>query len=89
MRGIYYAMGYAKTFDMYLANSKSELPRMKKGGKAKQTPSIGVSVRERQNSFSPSSQISSGSNGKNVGKRILEMDGGQTNKTNNANSGEE
>ena len=34
-----------------------ELPRMKKGGKAKQTPSVGVSVLERQNSFSPSSQI--------------------------------
>ena len=78
-------MGYAKNFDMYLADSKFELPRMKKGGKAKHTPSMGVSVRERQNSFSPSSQISSGPNGENVEKRILEMDGGQTNK----NSGEE
>ena len=78
-------MGYAKNFDMYLADSKFELPRMKKGGKAKHTPSMGVSVQEKQNSFSPSSQISSGPNGKNVGKRILEMDGGQTNK----NSGEE
>ena len=74
---------------MYLADSKFELPRMKKGGKAKQTPPMGVSVQERQNSFSPSSQISLGPNGENIGKRILEMDGGQINKTNNANSGEE
>ena len=89
LRDIYYAMGYAKNFDMYLADLKFELPRMKKGGKVKQTPSMGVSVQERQNSFSPSSQISSGPNGENIGKRILEMDGGQTNKTNNANFGEE
>ena len=80
-------MGHAKNFDMYLADLKFELPRMKKGGKAKQTPSMGVSVQERQNSFSPSSQISLGPNGENIGKRILEIDGGQTNKTNNANSG--
>ena len=86
LRDIYYTMGYAKNFDMYLADSKFDLPRMKKGGKAKQTLSMGVSVRERQNSFSPSSQISSGPNGENIGKRILEIDGGQTN---NANSGEE
>ena len=44
MRDIYYSMGYAKNFDMYLADSKFELPRMKKGGKAKQTPSMGVSA---------------------------------------------
>ena len=44
LREIYYAMGYAKNFDMYLADSKFELPKMKKGGKAKQTPSMGVSV---------------------------------------------
>ena len=44
LRDIYYSMGYAKNFDMYLADSKFELPRMKKGGKAKQTPSMGVSV---------------------------------------------
>ena len=81
-------MGYAKNFDMYLADSKFELPRMKKGGKAKQTPSMGVSVQERQNSFSPSSQISLGPNGGNTGKRILEADEGQTSQ-NNANSGEE
>ena len=88
LREIYYAMGYAKNFDMYLADSKFELPRMKKGGKAKQTPSMGVSVLERQNSFSPSSQISLGPNGENTGKRILEVDGDQTTQ-NNANSGEE
>ena len=81
-------MGYAKNFDMYLADSKFELPRIKKGGKAKQTPSMGVSVLERQNSFSPSSQISSGPNGENTGNRILEADGGQTTQ-NNANSEEE
>ena len=69
LRDIYYAMGYAKNFDMYLAESKFELPRMKKGGKAKQTPSMGVSVWERQNSFSPSSQISLGPNGENIGKK--------------------
>ena len=89
LREIYYAMGYAKNFDMYLADSKFELPKMKKGGKAKQTPTMGVSVLGRQNSFSPSSQISSGPSGENtVGKRILEADGGQTTQ-NNANSGEE
>ena len=44
LRDIYYSMGYAKNFDMYLADSKFELPSMKKGGKAKQTPSMGVSV---------------------------------------------
>ena len=47
LRDIYYAMGYAKNFDMYLADSKFELPRMKKGGKAKQAPSMGVSMQER------------------------------------------
>ena len=88
LREIYYAMGYAKNFDMYLADSKFELPKMKKGGKAKHTPTMGVSVLERQNSFSPSSQISSGPNGENTGKRILEVDGGHTTH-NNANSGEE
>ena len=62
---------------------------MKKGGKAKQTPSMGVSVRERQSSFSSISQNSLGPNGENVGKRILDIDGGQTNKSNNENSGEE
>ena len=85
LRDIYYSMGYAKNFDMYLANSKFELPRMKKGGKAKQTPSMGVSVRERRSSFSPTSQILSEPNGENVAKRILDIDGSQTKQ----NSGEE
>ena len=82
LREIYYAMGYAKNFEMYLADSKFELPKMKKGGKAKQTPTMGVSVLERQNSFSPNSQISLGLNGENTGKRILEADGGQTTQNN-------
>ena len=82
LREIYYAMGYAKNFEMYLADSKFELPKMKKGGKAKQTPTMGVSVLERQNSFSPHSQISSGPNGENRGKRILEADGDQTTQNN-------
>ena len=85
LREIYYAIGHAKNFDMYLADSKFELPKMKKGGKAKQTPTMHVSVLERQNSFSPSSQISSGPSGENTGKRILEADGGQTTQ----NSGKE
>ena len=51
LREIYYVMGYAKNFDMYLADSKFELPKMKKGGKAKQTPTMGVSALGRQNSF--------------------------------------
>ena len=90
LREIYCAMGYTKNFDMYLADTKFELPRMKKGGKAKQTPTMGVSVLGRQNSFSPSSQISAGPNGENAGKRILEVDGGQTSQNNvNLNSGEE
>ena len=88
LREIYYAIGYAKNFDMYLADSKFELPKMKKGGKAKQTPTMGTSVLGRQNSFSPSSQISSGPNGENTGKKILEAEGSQTTQ-NDANSGEE
>ena len=89
LREIYYAMGYAKNFDMYLADSKFELPKMKKGGKAKQTPTMGVSALGRQNSFSPSSQVSSGPIGENtVGKRILDANGDQTTQ-NNVNSGEE
>ena len=57
LREIYYAMGYAKDFDMYLTDSKFELPKMKKGGKAKQTPTMGVSALSRQNSLSPSSKF--------------------------------
>ena len=89
LREIYYAMGNAKNFDMYLADSKFELPKMKKGGKAKQTPTMGVSALGRQNSFSPSLQVSSGPIGKNtVGKRILDANGDYTSQ-NNVNSGEE
>ena len=33
---VYYAMGYGKDFEMYLADSKFELPRMKKGENRKQ-----------------------------------------------------
>ena len=83
LREIYYAMGYAKDFDMYLADSKFELPKMKKGGKAKQTPIMGVSALSRQDSFSPSSQVSSGPIGENtVGKRILDANGDQTTQKN-------
>ena len=46
---------------------------------------MGVSVRERRSSFSPTSQNLSEPNGENVGKRILDIDGNQTNQ----NSGEE
>ena len=51
MRDVYYAMGYAKDFDMFLADSKFELPRMSKGGNRKQTPAMGVSVLSRLSSF--------------------------------------
>ena len=47
LREIYYALGYAQDFDMYLADSKFELPKMKKGGKMKQTPAMGVSALNR------------------------------------------
>ena len=88
LREIYYAMGYAKNFDMYLADSKFELPKIKEG-KAKQTPTMGVSALSRQNSFSPNSRVSSGPIGENtVGKRILDANGDQTTQ-NNVNSGEE
>ena len=89
LREIYYAMGYAKNFDMYLADSKFELPKMKKGGKAKQTPTMGVSALSRQNSFSPILQVLLGPIGENtVGKRLLDANEDQTTQ-NNVNSGEE
>ena len=89
LREVYYAIGYAKDFDMNLVYSKFELPKMKKGGKTKQTPSMGVSALSRQSSFSPNSQVSSGHIGENtVGKRILDANGDQTTQ-NNVNSGEE
>ena len=74
---------------MILVHSKFELPKMKKGGKTKQTPSMGVSTLSRQNSFSPNSQVSLGPIGENtVGKRILDANGDQTTQ-NNVNSSEE
>ena len=82
-------MGYDKDFEMHLADSKLELPRMKKGGNRKQSPAIGVAALNRQNSFSPNSQVSFGPNGQNtVGKRILDANGDQ-NAQNCTNSGEE
>ena len=80
-------MGYDKDFEMYLADSKFELPRMKKGGNKKQSAAMGVTALSRQNSFSPNSQVSSGPNGENtVGKRILDAN---QNAQNCTNSGEE
>ena len=49
---VYYAMGYSKDFEMFAADSKFELPKMKKGGNKKQTPTMGVAALSRQNSFS-------------------------------------
>ena len=64
-------MGYDKDFEMYLSDSKFELPRMKKGGNRKQSPVMGVAALSRQNSFSPNLQVSSGPNGENtVGKEF-------------------
>ena len=86
LQEVYYAMGYDKDFEMYLADSKFELPRMKKGGNRKQSQAMGVAALSRQNSFSPNSQVSLGPNGENtVGKRILDTNGDQ----NAQNSGEE
>ena len=82
-------MGYDKDFEMYLANSKFELPRMKKGGNRKQPPAMGVAALSRQNFFPPNSQVSLGPNGENtVGKRILDANGDQ-NAQNCTNYGEE
>ena len=89
LREVYYAMGYAKDFDMFLADSKFELPGMKKGGNRKQTPAMGVSALSRQNSFSPNSLVSLGPIGEiAVGKRVLDATGDQTTQ-NSVNSGEE
>ena len=71
LQEVYYAMGYGKTFEMYLVDFRFELPRMKKGGNRKQSPAMGVAALSRQNSLSPTSQVSSGPNGENtVGKRM-------------------
>ena len=89
LRDVYYAMGYGKDFEMFVADSKFELPKMKKGGNKKHMPEMGVAALSRQNSFSPHSQVLSGPNGKNiVGKRILDANGDQ-NTQNCMNSGEE
>ena len=47
LRVVYYAMCYGKDFEMYLADSKFELPRMKKGGNRKQSPAVGVAALNR------------------------------------------
>ena len=89
LQEVYYAMGYDKDFEMYLADSKFELPRMKKGGNRKQSPAMGVAALSKQNSFSTNSLVLSGPNGENtVGKRILDANGHQ-NAQNCTNSGEE
>ena len=66
LRDVYYAMGYGKDFEMFVADSKFELPKMKKGGNKEQTPAMGVAVLSRQNSFSPNSQVLSGPSGENT-----------------------
>ena len=82
-------MGYGKDFEMLAADSKFELPKMKKGGNKKQTPAMGVAALSRQNSFSPNSQVSMGPNGENTGgKRFLDANGDQ-NTQNHVKSGEE
>ena len=66
LQDVYYAMSYGKDFEMFVADSKFELPKMKKGGNKKQTPPMGVAALSRQNSFFPNSQVSSGLNGENT-----------------------
>ena len=80
LRVVYYAMGYSKDFEMFVADSKFELPKMKKGENKNQTPTMGVAALSKQNSFSPNAQISMGPNGENTvlqGKRILDANGDQ------------
>ena len=50
LRDIYYSMGYAKNFDMYLADSKFELPRIKKGRQSK-TDTINGCICTRKTKF--------------------------------------
>ena len=86
---VYYAMGYGKDFEIFVADSKFELLKMKKGGNKKQTPAMGVTALSRQISFSPNSQVSSEPNGENTArKRILDANGDQ-NTQNCVNSDEE
>ena len=51
LQDVYYAMGYGKDFEMFVADSKFELPKMKKGGNKKQTPAMGVAALSRQSFF--------------------------------------
>ena len=89
LQNVYYAMGYSKDVEMFVADSKLELPRMKKDGNKKQTPAMGVAALSRQNSFSLNSQVSLRPNEENtVAKRILDANGNQ-NVQNCTNSGEE
>ena len=81
LRDAYYSMGLAKDFDISLADSKFEIPKMKKGGRSKSTPAMGVAAVGRQSSFSPNSQSSLGPNGEETGKRILDANKGKNNKT--------
>ena len=82
-------MAYDKDFEIFVADSKFELSKMKKGGNKKQMPAMGVAALSRQNFYSPNSQVSLGFNGENtVGKRILDAKGDQ-NAQNCINSGEE
>ena len=53
LQEVYYAMGYGKDFEMYLLDFKFELSRMKKGGRRKQSPAMGIAVLSRQNSIFP------------------------------------
>ena len=57
LQEVYYTMGYDKDFEMYLADSKFELSRMKKGGNRKQSPAMGVAALSRQNSFSQTPKL--------------------------------
>ena len=58
LQDVHYGMGYGKNFEMFVADFKFELPKMKKGGNRKQTPAMGVTALSRQNSFSLNSQVS-------------------------------
>ena len=44
LRDVYSGMGYGKDFEMFGADSKFDLPKMRKGGNKKQTPAMGVAV---------------------------------------------
>ena len=44
LRDVYYAMGYGRDSEMFVADSKFELPKMKKDGNKKQTPAMCVAT---------------------------------------------